>query len=196
MIGQVWNRLQLLFSQGLGLMIGHDKIQARVLDDEPLHNVDRVEPYGFSYRPKAGCETYIVFPAGDRSHGIALIIGDKRYQMTLEEGEVALHDDEENRVHIKRGGTIHVKAATQVFAETPLFKTSGNAEIGGNLLVLGMTTSVSGYDGEGSGPAHLRSGARVDHGLDVTGHQTCNGKNVSDSHTHNCSSGGSTGGVN
>ena len=32
MIGQVWNRLQLLFAQGVGLMIGNDKVQVRVLD--------------------------------------------------------------------------------------------------------------------------------------------------------------------
>ena len=67
MIGQVWARLQLLFAQGVGLMIGADKVQARVLADEPLNNLSRVEPYGYSYRPKPGCQTYLLFPSGDRS---------------------------------------------------------------------------------------------------------------------------------
>lgn len=190
MIGQIWNRLQLIYAQGLGLMIGKDKLQARLLDGEPLHNLDRVEPYGFSYRPKPGCRPHLVFPAGDRSYGVALIIADRRYQMDIVEGEVAIHDDEENWVHIKRGGTIHVKAATAVFAETPLFCTSGDAEIGGNLVVNGRTNSNDGYYGADGGVAQMASG------LDVTGEFAVNGKNVSDTHTHTCAAGGSTSGVN
>lgn len=183
MMGQLWNRLQLLCAQGVGLLIGQDKIQARVLDGEPLHNLARVEPYGFSYRPLPGCETYLFFPAGDRSYGVALVIGDKRYQMDLADGEVALHDDAGNCVHLQRGGTIYVKAATQVFADTPLFKTSGNAEIGGNLVVHGTTQSHYGYVGAGGGIASMQGG------LYVLGPLHVNGRNVSDTHRHNTPAG-------
>lgn len=164
MIEQVWNRLQLLVAQGVGTLIGADKVQVAVLDGEPLNNIKRVEPYGFSYRPKPGSQTYLLFPSGDRSYGVALVIGDKRYQMTLVEGEVAIHDDEENWVHIKRGGIIEAKAATKVIAETPLFETSGDAKIGGNLTVIGKTESTG--------------------GLAVTGECKVNGKDTGDGHTH------------
>ena len=164
MMGQVWARLQLLFAHGVGLMIGADKVQARVLADEPLNNLSRVEPYGYSYRPKPGCQTYLLFPSGDRSYGVAIVIGDKRYQMNLVEGEVAIHDDEENWVHIKRGGIIEAKAATKVIAETPLFETSGDAKIGGDLTVVGKTNASG--------------------GLNVTGESRVNGKDVGDSHRH------------
>lgn len=171
MMGQVWTRLQLLFAQGRGLLIGPDKVQARVLDAETLDNLARVEPYGFSYRPHPGCETYLLFPAGDRSYGVAIIIGDKRYQMDLVEGEVALHDDVGNHVHLKRGGIIEVKASAKVLADTPLFEATGNAVIGGNLVVMG--------------------------GAMVTGVFEVNGQNVSDSHTHTSNAPGSpTSGVN
>jgi len=171
MMAQVWARLQLLFAHGRGLLIGPDKVQAQVLDDETLDNIARVEPYGFSYRPHPGCETYLLFPAGDRSYGVALIIGDRRYQMDLVEGEVALHDDEGNHVHLKRGGIIEVKASTKVLADTPLFEVTGNAKIGGTLTVLG--------------------------GAMVTGVYEVNGKNVSDSHTHTSNAQGApTSGVN
>lgn len=189
MIEQVFGRLKLLFAKGKGLRIGADKVQVRVLDEEPLGNIDRVEPYGFSYRPKPGCQAYLVFPQGDRSYGIALVIGDKQYQMDLQEGEVALHDDEGNWVLIKRGGTIHVKAATEVFSEAPLFKTSADAEIGGNLVVNGQTRSNGGYFGTNGGIAQMAGG------LYVTGEFRVNGKNVSDSHTHPVS-GDQTMGVN
>jgi phage baseplate assembly protein V len=177
MIGQIWTRLQLVIAQGVGTLIGAEVVQCHVLDDETLSNVKRVEPYGFSYRPKAGCQTYLMFPSGDRAHGIAIVIGDKRYQMTLVEGEVAIHDDEENFVHIQRGGTIYVKAATEVIADTPLFRTTQDAEVGGNLVVNGRTISNG--------------------GLEVIGESLINGKNVSDSHTHTSSTPGSpTSGVN
>lgn len=106
MMRQVWNRLQLLFAQGVTTLIGADKVQVRVLDSETLDNIDRVEPYGVSYRPKKGSRAYLFFPAGDRSYGVALIIGDKRYQIDLQEGEMALHDDQGQKIHIKRDGIL------------------------------------------------------------------------------------------
>jgi len=128
---QVWNRLQLICAQGVCNLIGADKVQVRVLDGEPLNNIDRVEPYGLSYRPKQGSRAYLFFPSGDRSYGFALVIGDKRYQMDLQEGEVALHDDEGNHVHIQRGGIIEVKAATKIIADSPLFEATGDVVIAG-----------------------------------------------------------------
>jgi len=190
-IGQIWNRLQLLFAQGVGTLIGADKVQVQVLDGETLNNINRVEPYGFSYRPKPGCQTYLLFPSGDRSYGVAIVIGDKRYQMDLVEGEVALHDDEGNHVHLRRGGVIEVKASAKVLADTPLFETTHNAQIGGDLVVLGKTQSNAGFYGNNGGSAEMIGGARV------TGEFTVNGKNVSDGHTHTSNAPGApTSGVN
>ena len=140
-MNQLWNRLQLLFAHGVSSLVSADKVQVKVLDGEVLNNIARVEPYGFSYRPKGGSQAYLLFPAGDRSYGVALVVGDKRYQMELVEGEVALHDDENNFVHLKRGGTIEVKAATKVIADTPLFETTQDCKIGGNLEVVGGVKS-------------------------------------------------------
>lgn len=178
MIDQVFSRLQLLFAKGKVLRVGADKVQVRVLDEETLSNIDRVEPYGFSYRPKPGCQGYLLFPDGDRSYGVAIVIGDKQYQMDLQGGEVAIHDDEGNYVHIKRGGVIEVKAANKVVATTPLFETTGDAKIGGNLSVMGLIKSTNGYYGAG-GTAGTMGG-----GLYINGQLTVNGKNVSETHTH------------
>ncbi len=184
MMDQVFGRVKLAIAKCLALRIGADKVQVRALDGEPLGNVERVEPYCLSYRPKAGSEVYVVFPGGDRSFGMALIIGDKRYQMDLQEGEVGLHDDEGNWVYIKRGGTIEVKAKSKVIADTPLFETTADAKIGGNLLVVGQTTSNQGYGGADGGRAWMRSGALIEGGTETTGSLTNNGKNVGDGHTH------------
>ncbi|WAR43594.1 phage baseplate assembly protein domain-containing protein [Methylomonas rapida] len=101
---QIWNRLQLLFAHGVATLIGQEKLQARILDGEVLNNLARVEPYGFSYRPKPGAQAYLLFPSGDRSYGVAIVIGDKRYQLELVEGEVALHDDIGHVVKLGRNG--------------------------------------------------------------------------------------------
>lgn len=101
---QIWNRLQLLFAHGVATLIGPDKVQARILDGEVLNNLARVEPYGFRHRPKPGAQAYLLFPSGDRSYGVAIVIGDKRYQLELVEGEVALHDDIGHVVKLGRNG--------------------------------------------------------------------------------------------
>ncbi len=156
MMGQVWARLQLLFAQGVGLMVGADKVQARVLDDEPLHNLNRVEPYGYSYRPKPGCQTYLLFPSGDRSYGVAIVIGDKRYQMGLVEGEVAIHDDQGQNVHLTRNGIVingagkpvTITNTPEVFADTPMLKCSGDImdRAGdGGMTMSGMRDAFNGH---------------------------------------------------
>lgn len=213
MIAQVWRRLQLMFAVGTGELIGNDKVQVTILDGEVLNNIDRVEPYGLSYRPKKGCRAYILFPSGDRARGFALVIGDKRYQMDLQEGEVALHDDEGNHIHLKRGGIIEAKAATKVIADTPLFETTHNAKIGGNLEVVG-TSKLTGHVDCGAdvvavgnvsaavvlagGFSSLAGGAGVmAQGLQVNGAFTVNGKSIDQNHAHTApAGGGATSGVN
>lgn len=106
MMQQMWHRLQLMIAKGVGTRVSRTKVQVSVLDDEVPPNVDRVEPYGFNHWPLSGCENYLVFPSGDRSHGIALIVGDKRYQIALKQGEVALSDDLGQKVHLKRTGIL------------------------------------------------------------------------------------------
>jgi len=174
MSDQVWRRLQLLFARGRALLVGHQKVQARVLADEVLPNIDRVEPYGFSYRPKAGAQTYLLFPSGDRSHGIAIIIGDKQYNMQLEEGEVALHDDEGNHVHIKRGGEIIATANAKITLKAP------DIILDGNVLATQAATVNQGLSvlGQGGGESAVTGNFRV------IGTISCNGKDISDTHTH------------
>ncbi len=133
---QIWGRLQMLVAQGAVTGVSADKVQVRVLDEDAPPNVKRPQPYGFSHFPPGG-EAYLVFPSGDRSFGIALMVGDKRYTMDLAGGEVAIHDDEGNHVHIQRGGVVEVKAATKVIADCPLFETTGDVKIGGSLVVVG-----------------------------------------------------------
>jgi phage baseplate assembly protein V len=180
--GEAWRRLRLLFAQGRGTLIDASTVQVQVLDSEVLESTKRVELYGFSYRPKTGCEVYLMFPAGDRARGVALVIGDKRYQMELAEGEVALHDDEGNFVKLGRGGVVTAKAATKVVADAPLFKATGNVEVAGTLLVAGATTLQAGLSVAGT--------AAMAGSVDVSGALKQGGKDVGSGHKHTSASPG------
>jgi phage gp45-like len=119
-IDQIWKRLQLAFSPGVLTRGGDDRVQARLLSDEVLDNVRHIEPYGLSYRPLPGAQPYVFFPAGDRSAGFAVVTGDRRYQMQIEGGEVAIHDNQGNYVHIKQSGDIEINAAAAVTLKSPV----------------------------------------------------------------------------
>ncbi|MGB7650864.1 MAG: phage baseplate assembly protein [Gallionella sp.] len=188
MMRSIFHRLQLVFAQGKTTLVGKDTVQAKVLDGETLDNLDRVEPYGLSYHPKPGSRAYLQFPSGDRSYGVALIIGDKRYQLDLQEGEVALHDDAGNYVMLKQGGIVETKASSKVIATTPLFETSGDAKVGGNLLVVGNMTAAAAIAGSFAGAAgtaaSMPSGITAAGAVALNGGVTANGKNIGAAHTH------------
>lgn len=176
MTNNIWRRLQLSIARGVLMLLGADRVQARVLSDEVLPNIDRVEPYGLSYRPHPGAQTYLLFPSGDRSHGIAIVIGDAQYNMEIAEGEVALHDDEGNYVHLQRDGNIEINAAnsvtinagTSVTINAPVTKVTGMATIAQSLAVAG----------EGGG------GSSVTGQFNIIGGISCNAKDIGDTHTH------------
>ncbi len=118
-------------------------LQLRLLADEVKDNVEHFEPYGFTSNPNGGAEAVAVFLDGDRSHGIAIVVADRRYRLIgLQTGEVALHDDQGQKVHLTRAGIVidggglpltiqnapivTVKAATKVRMETALLEVTGD----------------------------------------------------------------------
>lgn len=87
-------------------------LQITMRGDEAKENIEHFEPYGFTSHAKSGAEAITLFFNGDRSHGVAIVVADRRYRLTtLADGEVALHDDLGQKVHLKRD---------RVLIETPL----------------------------------------------------------------------------
>ncbi len=78
------------------------RIQAKLLGGEAKQGIEFFENYGFTSAPHAGAEVFASFIDGDRSHGIALVVADRRYRILLEGGEVAIYDDLDHKVHLKR----------------------------------------------------------------------------------------------
>lgn len=124
-------------------------LQLRMMADEAKDNVEHFEPFGFTSKPQPGAEHVTVFMDGDRSHGITVVVADRRYRVVgLEDGEAAMHDAFGNKAHFKKDGTYAVVASTKVQITSPLTTVSGNLSVGGDLAVTGNIT----YGGTLTGP--------------------------------------------
>jgi len=82
-------------------------LQLEVLDDEVLDDVERHQDYGFASAPHPGASAVILAVAGNRRQSLAVAVGDRRYRLTgLEAGEVAIHDDQGQKIHLTRTGIV------------------------------------------------------------------------------------------
>lgn len=118
-------------------------LQVRMMAGETKDSVEHFEPYGFTSEVKPGSEPIVAFFDGDRSHGVVLVVADRRYRLTgLQSGEVVLHDDQGQKIHLTRNGivvdgankplviqavpTVTVKSTVKVRLETPLLEVTGD----------------------------------------------------------------------
>ena len=122
-------------------------LQLTLLADETADNVEHFEPYGFTSRPRAGAEALAVFLDGDRSHGITVVVADRRYRLSgLEEGDVALHDDKGHSIVLGADGIT----------------------ITGNVKVIGTIQATEGISGG--------DGMTITGNVNITGDATIGGK--------------------
>lgn len=130
-------------------------LQLRLLAGEVKDNVEHLEPYGFTASPLAGAEALAGFIGGDRSHGVVIVVADRRFRLQgLKPGEVALYTDEGDKLHFKRGRvidletvTLNVKASDSVNFDTPLIKTTGRIESAGDQVAGGISQIEHLHDG-------------------------------------------------
>lgn len=135
-------------------------VQMKLTADEVKDGIEHFEPYGFTSNPQPGAEGLVAFINGDRSHGVVISIADRRFRLQgLKSGEVALHTDEGDFLHFKRGReiaietlTLNVKAATGVNFDTPLIRTTGRIEAAGDVVAAGVSTSQHVHEGSDKKP--------------------------------------------
>lgn len=135
-------------------------LQMRLTADEVKDGMEHFEPYGFTSNPHPGAEGLAAFINGDRSHGVVICVADRRFRLQgLESGEVALHTDEGDVLHFKRGrvvelqtATFRVKADTAVEFDTPLISTTGRIVSTGDQIAAGVSTSTHVHEGSDKNP--------------------------------------------
>lgn len=84
---------------------GLQRVQVDLLADETVDDVEHYQAYGLTSHPKPGAEGIYLSVGGSRGNGVVIAVADRRYRLTaLEEGEVVVHDDQGQKVHLKRDG--------------------------------------------------------------------------------------------
>lgn len=136
-------------------------LQVELLADEVKDRMEHFEPYGFTSAPQIGAEIAAMFLDGDRSHGIVVMVADRRYRITgLVDGEVCIHDDLGQRVHLTRAGIvinggglpIVVTNASTITLDTPKVVMTGVLEVNGASLT---------HQGVNVGSGHKHSGVQA-----------------------------------
>jgi phage baseplate assembly protein V len=113
--------------------------------DGTTDEAEHFEAYGFTSRPKSGAEA-VVLHVGGTSHPVVIVAADRRYRVTgLAEGEVILHDDQGQKVHLKRDGIYIDGKKVAVTGDTTV---SGDLEATSGSFTSAATGSFVSYDGK------------------------------------------------
>jgi len=83
--------------------------------DETISNREYLQHYGYTSRPLPGAELIIL---REGNNIIAVASDDRRYRISLENGEVALYTDEGDKIHLKRGRIIEITGGEKVVVST------------------------------------------------------------------------------
>jgi phage baseplate assembly protein V len=143
---------------------GTQKIQIKVLSNETITDVERFQEYGLETYPFAGAEVMTLFLNGNRDHGIAICVHDRRYRpKDLVEGEACMYTDEDqetdgHRVHLQRGQIVEVNgkqitvnAGTSVTVNAPLATVNAPQAIVNATTQIQLNTPVLGGGPSGAG---------------------------------------------
>jgi len=113
-------------------------LQIRLLAGEVKDKVEHFEPYGFTSHALPGAEHVTLFMDGDRSHGVTIVVADRRYRLQgLPAGAVALHDNVGTRIVLSADGEITVTADTRVTIDAPLVRITGSLQVDENIVADG-----------------------------------------------------------
>ena len=150
-------------------------LQLTALAGETLDGVEHFLPYGFTHHPHPGAEAAAVFLSGNRNHGIVVAVADRRYRLyPLAEGEVAIHDDLGQKVHLKRNGivaeglNIYLKSAGVVRIEGDGVEIHGATYVQTDVYGKGTRETWTGgtvYDTDSYTTG--ATGSSTEHGLDA-----------------------------
>ncbi|MBD8592368.1 phage baseplate assembly protein [Pseudomonas sp. CFBP 8758] len=123
------------------------RLQMRLTHGELKDGMEHLEPYGFTSCPHAGAEGLAAFLGGDRSHGVVVVVTDRRHRFqNLKPGEVAIFTDEGDFIHLKRGRvididthTLNIRATTAINLDTPLITQTGKIVSQGDQIAGGVS---------------------------------------------------------
>jgi phage baseplate assembly protein V len=138
LLGPLVRRIQNLLARGNVTGVDSSgktqRLQLGLMAGEAKDRVEHFEPFGWTSHAKVGAEHLTVFLDGDRSHGVTVVVADKRYRLQgLAEGEVAMHDAQGNYIWFKADGSLAMKSALKIAIDSPLITTTGDFHAAGTI---------------------------------------------------------------
>lgn len=146
-------------------------LQVTMMADQTADDVEHYQHYGFTSVPLPGAEGVALAVGGSTGHTLVINVDDRRYRLRgLPGGEVALYDDQGQKVHLTRGGIVidgagkpvSITNTPSVTMTTPQVTCTGHLTVGGNLAVVG-NTSMAGNLGV-AGPSFTHQGGNIGNG--------------------------------
>ena len=84
------------------------------LAGETFANREYFQHYGFTSRPLAGAECILM---REGNHIVAVASDDRRYRIAIDDGEVAIYDNQGQKAHFKSGDEMHVVCTGKLTAD-------------------------------------------------------------------------------
>lgn len=130
-------------------------LQTRLMAGSVKDGVEHFEPYGFTSHPLEGAEALVGFLGGDSSHGVALVVADRRFRpVGLKPGEVAVFTHEGDCLILRNGrvaelttGTFRVNASEKIEFNSPVVEASREVIAKGRLTAQSGMAVLAGTGG-------------------------------------------------
>lgn len=148
-------RFDMMLARGVVDDVRDDNLQylnvSSMYDERPTR-IEHFQSYGFTARPHKGAEVLAAFVQGNRDHGIVIAFDDRRYRLKgLADGEMALYDDQGQKVHLKRDGVViettkdvTVKSSQKVVVDCPDIRLGSANPTARVMLESGPATRIKG----------------------------------------------------
>lgn len=82
-------------------------VQVKLQDGVARDNVEHFQHYGYTSVPFPGAEAVYLALGGSTDHVVVINVDDRRYRLKgLAAGEVALYDDQGQKIHLTRNGIV------------------------------------------------------------------------------------------
>lgn len=121
------------------------RLQVKLLAGEVKDGIEHFESYGFTSKPLPGAEHLTFFLDGDRSHGITVVVTDRRYRIKgLPDGGVAIYDSAGACIVLSADGQITVTAPTKVVIDSPMVEMTGSLSVAQNIVAQGDISDQGG----------------------------------------------------
>jgi phage baseplate assembly protein V len=142
-MNDVLNRVMMMFGRGVLRAVTdtgpRQQVQVELLKGELRDGLEHMQNYGFTSHPLGG-DCAVAFNGGNREQGIVLVVDDRRYRIPLLAGEVAIYDDQGNKIELLRE-MVKITAVQHVEVVAPTIKMIGNLEVVGNITTTGTITN-------------------------------------------------------